>query len=36
MYGIQCVYELKFTLSKDIFYFADPVYYRLEMIVYEG
>lgn len=35
MYGIQCVRKLTFTLTRGIFYFADPVYYRLEMIVYE-
>lgn len=36
MYGMQCIYDLKLNFSKGIFYFADPVYYRLEMIVYEG
>lgn len=36
MYGMQCIYDLRLNFSKGIFYFADPVYYRLEMIVYEG
>lgn len=36
MYGIQCKYDLILNFSKGIYYFADPVYYRLEMIVYEG
>lgn len=36
MYGIQCIYDLILNFSRGIYYFADPVYYRLEMIVYEG
>lgn len=36
MYGMQYINNRSFNLSKGIYYFADPVYYRLEMIVYEG
>ena len=36
MYGIQCQYTGFLNANTKIYYFADPVYYRLEMIVYEG